>query len=841
MSPKVRQTIADLLRLTAAATGHHRLAIMSDRGSDPIVYPVEGSPAAEPLLRASYPLVDRTRKDPFSLDSQTLFAESGPPDGTLLLQNKTVEAVNLFDSTGQHLGILFALDQSHDTSSIDGQLGLARIARLAEPHLEADAFRNQAVEDLEHSFSINRAILETLYDAVVMTDLKGIIHSVNPAMERMFGYPEKDLIGRPITRLMPPEIAHHHPDYMEAYARGQTPGKIMGNLRSVQAMRADGTRFTLQIAVTETTVGSEHLLVAAMQDITEGEQARLDLTRFRKTLDSTLDCVFMFDAATLNFLYVNQGAMDQLGYSRRELMNMHPYDVKPEFTEKEFRALVRPLVSGEVRRLNFQTVHRHREGHDIPVDVLLQHVTLETDPPRFIAIVRDISEQQKHEKAIEKLAYFDPLTNLPNRQLIRRNLGKSMQTSASSGCYGAVLLTDLDDFKTVNDTLGHRHGDNLLIEISTRFSEVLGNQMSLSRLGGDEFLIVLNTTYSSRKAALQSVMDTARQLLTAAVECTDTLGSGRPVSTSIGIVLYRDATTPASEIMRMADIAMYDAKTKGKNSYSIFDEAMQKKLLEEHSLTVELNAAFSVDDEIIPWFQPKINHRGECIGFEALARWMHPYHGLMSPAGFIELAEKKGLMILLGDRILSHSCRYMSDLRRRFAVDDWTISVNISQSQLAMRDFPEKVESILADTGLPAHALILEITESVIAENIQHSVRQMEQLTAIGVTFSLDDFGTGYSSLSYLRELPIGELKIDQSFVETLLQDEEGYAIVRAILSLARSLKLSVIAEGIEQGEQWQALKDLGCEGFQGYFFGRPQPPGEIIEGLEQGHLKIGP
>jgi len=183
----------------------------------------------------------------------------------------------------------------------------------------------------------------------------------------------------------------------------------------------------------------------------------------------------------------------------------------------------------------------------------------------------------------------------------------------------------------------------------------------------------------------------------------------------------------------------------------------------------------------------------------------------------------------------------MSDLRRRFAVDDWTISVNISQSQLAMRDFPEKVESILADTGLPAHALILEITESVIAENIQHSVRQMEQLTAIGVTFSLDDFGTGYSSLSYLRELPIGELKIDQSFVETLLQDEEGYAIVRAILSLARSLKLSVIAEGIEQGEQWQALKDLGCEGFQGYFFGRPQPPGEIIEGLEQGHLKIGP
>ena len=565
------------------------------------------------------------------------------------------------------------------------------------------------------------------------------------------------------------------------------------------------------------------------------EETKADLQRFRKTLDSTLDCVFMFDADSLEFFYVNRGAVNQLGYSRKELLKMHPFDIKPQYSEASFREIVSPLVSGQVPRLNVQTLHRHKDGHDIPVDVSLQYIKLKGDPPRFIAIVRDISDQQRHQSEIDHLAYFDPLTNLPNRRLIWSKLESSLKTSAKSGCFGAILLSDLDDFKNINDTLGHLHGDDFLVEISGRFSAVLGEEKSLSRLGGDEFLVVMNTPHQDRNRAIREVTETAQQLLNAAVQTTATLGSAiGGVSTSIGIVLYKDTSTPASELIRMAEIAMYDAKRKGKNNCSLFDDVMQHDLLDEHALSADLTIALSRENEVVPWLQPKVDQEGRFTGFEALVRWNHPERGLLSPIDFIELSERHNLIVPLSDHVLRYACRQMSAWRQQFSIDDWTVSVNISQSQLAMRDFPEKVAQVLAETGLPARALMLEITETVVAENILHSIRQMELIRSTGVLFSLDDFGTGYSSLSYLRQLPIDELKIDKSFVDSLLHDEEGHAIVRAILSLARSLKLSVVAEGIEEQEQWGELKSLGCEGFQGYLFSRPRPSEKITQDLEE-------
>lgn len=539
---------------------------------------------------------------------------------------------------------------------------------------------------------------------------------------------------------------------------------------------------------------------------------------------------------TLEFFYVNQGAVDQLGYSHSELLELHPYDVKPLYPEPEFRKMIQPLMSGTVPRLNFQTVHRHKEGHELPVDIFLQYVKLEGEPARFIAIVRDITEQRQHQQAIEHLAYFDPLTNLPNRSLIALRLEGCMRSCAETGCFGAVMLTDLDDFKTINDTLGHRDGDQLLVEISSRFAAVLGDQHSISRLGGDEFLVVINTAQRQYEAAFEDVSQIARQLLAAAALPTDTLGHGPPISTSLGFVLFKDDAISASELMRMADIAMYDAKRKGKNNFSLFDDNMQRELVEEHQLTADLGKALLAGDQIVPWFQPKVDCKGRFTGFEALARWQHPHRGLLSPVSFIALAEKKNLIVPLSDQILLHACRQMSSWRERFAMDDWTLSVNISQSQLAMSNFPEKVADALAQTGLPGSALMLEVTESIIAENIEASIEQMDRLRATGVRFSLDDFGTGYSSLSYIRQLPIDELKIDISFVSTLLSNPETRSIVKVILTLAEALKLEVIAEGVEQNEQLQALLELGCTGFQGYFFSRPQPPEVILQQLQAGY-----
>ncbi len=837
MNHKVRQAIADLFELAASTSSNKWLALVLDESLEPVIHTPADKAEIISYLQAAGELIDRRSRELIKVELQeTVAVLNGETSRSTFKVARTLRIVNLFNGKGDHQGLMVALSVTPEQSDDLKDDALPRIAQLAEQFISAGVLEDQSQQAIEHSFNINRAILNTLYDAVVMTDLEGRIQSVNPALVNMFGYPENELIGESITRLMPPEVAHHHPGYMHAYAEGKTPGKIMGNMRAVQGLKADGTRFTLQIAVTEARVGSERLLVAALQDITESEEIRLDLKRFRMTLDSTLDCVFMFDAQTLRFFYVNQGAVDQLGYTPTELLELHPYDVKPLYSESEFRQMIAPLLNGEIRRLNFQTVHRHKNGHDLPVDVAIQYVKMENEPARFIAIVRDITQQQQYKEEIEHLAYFDPLTNLPNRSQIALTLERCLHNCAESGYFGALMLTDLDDFKTINDTLGHRDGDQLLVEISDRFANVLGDRHSISRLGGDEFLVVINTCHRDYNAAFEQVSHMAEQLLAAAALPTATLGEAPSISTSLGFVLFNDDSISASELMRMADIAMYDAKKKGKNHVSLFDNIMQKELVEEHQLTADLKRALAAENEIVPWFQPKVDRDGRFIGFEALARWHHPERGLLNPISFIGLAEKKNLIVPLSDQILIKTCRQMSRWREQFSIEDWTVSVNISQSQLAMCNFPDKIARALAETGLPASALMLEVTESVIAESIEASVQQMGRLRSMGVRFSLDDFGTGYSSLSYIRQLPIDELKIDRSFVNTLLSDPETHSIVKVILSLADALKLDVIAEGIEHEEQWQVLQGLGCSGFQGYFFSHPQPPEVILEKLQSSY-----
>jgi len=767
MNPDVRKDISDPLELSARANGYERssqVALLSEvtRQINNGVLVTDERGLVTWINRgfekiSGYSLVEMLGKKPGSI----LQGERTDPDtvdymGQQLAKRQpfTVEIINYHRNGTPYWIRIECQALEPGTCAHTGFIAIQTDISVEKA--------NQ--ENFENSLRLNRAILETLHNAVVTTDITGKIRTVNPALEAMFGYPRESLIGQPVDKLMPSEVASHHGSYMEAYAGGLAgSGKIMGNVRILEGLRSDGSRFPLRIAVTEATVNSERLLIAALCDITRSEEDRIDLEHFRNTLDSTLDCVFMFDAEMLKFFYVNRGAVNQLGYAREELLTMHPFDIMPDYPENKLRQLISPLISGEVPRFSFQTLHRHRDGHAIPVDIGLQYVQLGVEPPRFLAIARDISEQHQHRAEVEQLAYFDTLTNLPNRRLIRQRLEESVQTCAQSGCFGAILLSDLDDFKNINDTLGHRYGDDFLIEISNHFSAVLGEDKSLSRLGGDEFLVVINTFQQDRNSAIEEVSETARQLIKAAVKASEATGGTLPVSTSIGIALYNNVSTSTTELMRMADIAMYDAKSKGKSNFSIFDEPMQHNLLAEHTLTADLKAALARDNEVAPWFQPKVNQQGRFTGFEALVRWNHPERGLLSPGHFIDLAERKNLIVPMSDHVLHHACRQMNAWRQRFSIDDWTVSVNISQSQLAMRDFPEKVAKVLAETGLPARALMLEITETVVAENILHSIRQMELVRAFGVQFSLDDFGTGYSSLSYLRQLPIDELKLTKA------------------------------------------------------------------------------
>jgi diguanylate cyclase (GGDEF)-like protein/PAS domain S-box-containing protein len=537
---------------------------------------------------------------------------------------------------------------------------------------------------LEHSLKLNQAILETLHDAVVTTDIRGQIKTVNPSLERMFGYSRSTLIGESISKLMPAQVASEHGHYMREYAarKGRSSSEIMGNLRSVKGQKADGTVFPLRIAVTETTANSEPLLVAAIHDITESEEAKIGLERFRQTLDSTLDCVFMFDSESFQFIYVNRGAIEQLGFSEHELLKMHPYDIKPEFnTFDKFQRMVAPLKNGDISHLKFQTEHQCKGGQRLPVEVSLQYVALDGDLPRFVAVVRDITEQQFHEETIERLAYYDPLTDLPNRRRIRKEIKATMAANAEKDVYGAILLTDLDEFKSVNDTLGHRSGDRLLVELARRYQQAVSDGDTVSRLGGDEFLVVLKDLHSDPTAAAEKAKDIAQGLLDSSSKPTKTLGTAKQVSTSVGIVLYKDEPASVSDLMRMADIAMYDAKRKGKDCYSVFDDTMQQNLLGEERLVSDLKLALSCEDQLVPWFQPKVDQYGTFSGFEALVRWHHPEKGFLAPGQFIELAEAKNLIVALGDLVLEQSCRQMATWREQFPIDEWTVAVNISQKQ----------------------------------------------------------------------------------------------------------------------------------------------------------------
>jgi diguanylate cyclase (GGDEF)-like protein/PAS domain S-box-containing protein len=667
---------------------------------------------------------------------------------------------------------------------------------------------------LNANLDFNEAILSTMKDAVLTLTDDGIIRSVNAAVSNIFGFVDIELLGQNICVLLPCDDTQK----MKAHEQySDTAIEILGKHK-------DGSNIPALLSISETQSYGENLRIIVIHDLRQRKAVEASLLGFRRTLDSTLDCVFMFDADTLCFSYVSQGAIDQLGYSRETLLQMTPDMIKPQFSQTQFLELIQPLILKEKPSLSFETVHRSSDNVDIPVEIFLQYIELDNFAPRFVAIVRDITEKLRQKKEIEYLAYFDSLTTLPNRRYILTEIDRVITRVSAHNEYAAVLLVDMDDFKIINDTLGHTKGDEVLVEITQRFKECLPSNATLARLGGDEFLAVVEHLGKDKEQALSTISNFCRRLLAAAKLSVNVLSRAAEITSSIGVVFFNDEVYSTSELIRRADIAMYDAKSKGKNIASIYGDAMHTKLMHQQDLLAELRAALSADDQIVCWYQPKVNQSGKLCGYEALVRWQHPQKGLLFPGDFIELAEDNNLICQLGEKVLHEACRTMAQWIKQYALNDCTMAVNISQQQLALADFPQTVKQALSLSGLSASRLQLEVTESALAHDIDSSVKRMIKLRDIGVTFSLDDFGTGYSSLSYLQKLPISEVKIDRSFVINLLHDAQVLAIVRAVVSLAKDLNLSVVCEGVEEEQQWFTLRDMGCALFQGYLFSRPAP-----------------
>lgn len=442
---------------------------------------------------------------------------------------------------------------------------------------------------------------------------------------------------------------------------------------------------------------------------------------------------------------------------------------------------------------------------------------------RFVVLSRDITQRKESEERINKLAFFDPLTQLPNRRLLQDRLEHAVATSQRQNTLGALLFIDLDDFKTLNDNRGHHIGDLLLIAVADRLRQAVRAQDTVARLGGDEFLVVFEGLDPQQDKAALQVQQIAEKILASLNHPYQLEGQEYFNSPSIGICLFGNEPVPIDELLKQADQAMYHAKAAGRNTLRFFDPEMQTVTAQRFALQNEIREALH-QQQFQLYFQPQINHAGKVVGAEALIRWVHPQRGMVPPLDFIPLAEESGLILALGNWIFATACAQLVEWSKTAATADIVLSVNVSARQFQHPDFVAQLLLIIHGSGIDPHKLKLELTESMLVANQQDIITKMDALKNHGIKFSLDDFGTGYSSLSYLKRLPISELKIDKSFVKDVLTDANDAAIARMIIRLAQSMELTVIAEGVETKEQRDWLENEGCFKYQGYYFGRPVP-----------------
>jgi diguanylate cyclase (GGDEF)-like protein/PAS domain S-box-containing protein len=434
---------------------------------------------------------------------------------------------------------------------------------------------------------------------------------------------------------------------------------------------------------------------------------------------------------------------------------------------------------------------------------------------------RDITARRQAEADIERLAFFDALTGLPNRRLLIDRLTQAVASSARHGSFGALLFIDLDNFKVLNDTRGHHMGDELLKQVALRLSDCVRSVDTVARLGGDEFVVMLEDLGNVEVDAAAQAEAIGKKILTTINKHFVLGDQAHHSSPSIGVTLFFNQQQSVDELLQRADLAMYQSKAAGRNTLRFFDPVMQAAASARAVLEIDLRHALQ-HQEFSLHYQPVVDERSSITGVEALLRWHHPQRGMVSPAEFIPVAEQAGLIIPLGQWVLQAACAQLVAWNGSAATRKLSMAVNVSARQFRHPDFTEQLLDLLRESGANPYRLKLELTESMLLSDFDDVIVKMGELRSIGVNFALDDFGTGYSSLSYLKRLPLDQLKIDQSFVRDVLTDPNDAAIARTILSLAHSLDLSVVAEGVETAGQRDFLLKIGCKAFQGYFFGRP-------------------
>jgi diguanylate cyclase (GGDEF)-like protein/PAS domain S-box-containing protein len=553
------------------------------------------------------------------------------------------------------------------------------------------------------------------------------------------------------------------------------------------------------------------------------ERAKQALMAF----DSTAEGIMVTDAKA-RIVAVNQAFTRITGYSESDVIGKTPKILHSGRHDVAFFREMRRQIKTQ-GHWQGEIWNRRKNGEIHPEWLTIYAVKDEENRIfRQVASYSDISANKHAQDRLHSLANRDPLTNLPNRRLLIELMGHALRRAERDSSMIAVLFVDLDRFKAINDTLGHLVGDKLLLEVAKRLAGAIRDSDTVARLGGDEFLVMMYGLHSREEAAL-----VAKKLLLSLQVGFHVDGRELYVGASIGISVYPSDASSVDDLIKMADIAMYQVKNSGKNNYCYYSHDFSRNAEERLTLDVELRHALE-RNQFELYYQPRVSLKcGKIIGAEALVRWHHPELGMVEPSKFIPLAEETGLIVQIGEWVLREAAQQiMIWVRQGYVIE--TVSVNVSGVQIQRSHFADTVYGVLLETECREGLLELEITESTVMHNTAHVSGVCDQIRQLGVRLAIDDFGTGYSSLSHLKRLPLDKLKIDQSFVRDLPQDEEDAVITRTIRALGHNLGLAIVAEGVETAQQHAFLRDIGCDEAQGYYYGKPVPAAEFSALLQK-------
>jgi diguanylate cyclase (GGDEF)-like protein/PAS domain S-box-containing protein len=598
--------------------------------------------------------------------------------------------------------------------------------------------------------------------------------------------------------------------------------------------RADGSCFPVEVTLAKMDDDEGQLIYAVWRDITARKAAetalRAERDRSQLYLDTVQSVIVALDTEG-RISMVNPFGCELLGYRADELVGRNWFETclpQPAGSEAVLRYF-RRLMLGEIAPEEyFENELVTRDGRHVLI--AWHNALLRDGEGRIIGALsagEDITVRRAAEEEVHSLAFFDPLTGLPNRRLLLDRLQQSMVASARSDRHRALFYLDLDRFKVLNDTLGHDIGDRLLVEVATRLRSCVREIDTVSRLGGDEFVVLLEQLSGDRDEAARQASAVGDKIIARLREPCDLSVDTYRGTTSVGVALFIGQEASVEELLKRADLAMYQAKAAGRNTLRFFDPEMQANLSAHAVLEKELRHAI-VDAEFVMHYQPQVDAMGTCVGVEALLRWQHRERGQIPPNEFIPVAEETGLIVPIGRWVLHHACQRLKAWESDPATAPIAIAVNVSARQFREAGFIDDVLDLVEFSRINPRRLKIEITESMLVDDIDEVVAKMSALQAIGVNFALDDFGTGYSSLSYVKKLPLDQLKIDRSFVRDVLVDPNDAAICRAIIALGQTLGLETIAEGVETDAQWDFLTAGGCTLAQGYHFARPMPEAEF-------------